>query len=177
MDKKQIRERLQKQAASHAPGFDAPSDDGADKYVGVYLRIGARTVNAVQTIEMLTQNYRSFVESQPGWHLCKFYIDEGSAKRKSGQTAFLEMIDDARNHRINWVVAQGLGRFSKNVDAAIEAIHELAGLDPPVGVYIEAENIYSLSKGSLFLLDIIRAVATEEARNKSRLMRFGTFSG
>lgn len=175
MEKEQIRETL-RNPGTPSPSIDGLQEDSNEKRVGVYLRVAARTVNAVQTIEVLTQHYRDFVEIQPGWMLYKIYMDEGPANCRSGQVAFQEMMDDARQHRIDLVVAQGLSRFAGSISTAIDTIRGLASLNPSVGVYIESENIYSLNPGSMFLLDIIQAVAAEEARNKSRAMRFSTFS-
>lgn len=173
MEKEQIQEELRNAINSDAPINNLLTGGRSEKRVGVYLRVASQEDNAVSTAEMLTQHYRNFIDSQTGWTLYRFYIDEGLAYRKAKDFAFSEMMENARNHKIDLVITRNLSRFSRNVSSAIETIRELAGLEPPVGVFIEVENLYSLSAGSLFLLDIVQAIAAEESRNKSRVIRFG----
>lgn len=63
-----------------------------------------------------------------------------------------------------------VSRFARNVLDCIGYVRELAKMQPPIGVFFETENIYTLNPNSEMSLSFISTLAQEESHNKSEIM-------
>ena len=63
-----------------------------------------------------------------------------------------------------------VARFARNVVDCIKHVRELAALNPPVAVFFETENIYTLNPNSEMSLSFISTLAQEESHTKSEIM-------
>ena len=73
------------------------------------------------------------------------------AKRKE----FNRMIDDCRAGKIDLIITKSVSRFARNLVDAISIVRELSQLRPPVAVYFETENIFTLDKDKEVILSIL----------------------
>ncbi|MBQ6481299.1 MAG: recombinase family protein [Anaerolineaceae bacterium] len=73
------------------------------------------------------------------------YVDEGiSGTSLKHRDAFNEMLADAKRGKIDLIITKSVSRFARNVKDFLTAVHELAEHVPPIGVFFESENIFSL---------------------------------
>lgn len=68
------------------------------------------------------------------------------------------------------IVIYSVSRFARNVLDCIGYVRKLAALNPPIGVFFETENIYTLNANSEMSLSFISTLAQEESHNKSEIM-------
>jgi len=111
------------------------------------------------------------VSRHPGWKLFKIYADEGiSGTSLQHRDAFINMIADCHAGKIDLIVTKSVSRFARNVLDCIGYVRELAALKPPVGIFFETENLFTLNNGCEMSLAFMATLAQEESHNKSEIM-------
>ncbi len=178
MAKRQIRDRVRNaKVADNAvfiPAKPEPKvyDDG-QKMVAAYTRVSTLSTEQVSSIENQTRFYTEKIEKNPNWTLQKIYSDEGkSGTSMKKRAAFRQMLQDARDNKMDLILCASVSRFARNVSDCMEQVRELRTQNPshPVGVYFETENIYTLDPASHQALSMHAMLADWESANKSRRM-------
>lgn len=77
------------------------------------------------------------------WELAGIYLDEGT--RSTFRPGLDRLIQACECGQIDVILTKNLSRISKNFADSIQLVKKLANLPQPVGVYLEAEKILSLS--------------------------------
>lgn len=176
VDKQKIRQRYKGVAPDEIEKIPAIEEkdifeDDSDKEIGVYARVSTDDPRQTSSFELQRNHYTDLVDRRPGWHLYRIYADEGiSGTSLKHRDAFLEMIEDCKQHRIDLIVTKSVSRFARNIYDCIGYVRMLADLNPPVGVLFETENIYTLKEGSEMALSFIATLAQEESHTKSSSM-------
>lgn len=99
------------------------------------------------------------------------YADEGiSGTSLQHRDAFIKMIKDCQDGNIDLIVTKTVARFARNILDCIGHVRQLATLHPPVGIFFETGNIYTLNGNSEMLLSFMATIAQEESHNKSEIM-------
>lgn len=146
-------------------------DGEQQKRVAVYVRVSTDDPRQTSSFELQKNHYTDFVSHRSNWVLAGIYADEGiSGTSLQHRDAFLRMIDDCRNGKIDLIVTKSVSRFARNILDCIGYVRQLAGMHPPVGVFFETENIYTLDSGSEMILSFMATMAQEESHNKSEIM-------
>lgn len=146
-------------------------EDTTEKRVAVYARVS--TGNAAQTssYELQRNHYLDSVSRHPGWNLVHIYADEGiSGTSMKNRIEFNNMIKACESGELDLIVTKSVSRFARNVVECINTVRELAALTPPVGVFFETENLYTLDSRSEMALSFISVLAQEESHIKSDVM-------
>ncbi|MDO4166105.1 MAG: recombinase family protein [Eubacteriales bacterium] len=156
-------------------------EDQSTCRVAVYARVSTDDPRQTSSYELQKNHYEKVVRQRPGWNLVKIYADEGiSGTSLQHRTAFLQMMQDCHDKKIDLIITKSVSRFARNVVDCIGYVRKLAALDPPVGIIFETEGIYSLQSNSEMALSFIATLAQEESHNKSEIMnasiemRFGS---
>ena len=146
-------------------------EDSNEKRVGVYARVSTDDPRQTSSYELQKNHYLDVIDRHPGWKLYKIYADEGiSGTSLQHRDAFVQMIKDCKEHKLDLIVTKSVSRFARNVLDCIGYVRELAALNPPIGVFFETENIYTLNPNSEMSLSFISTLAQEESHNKSEIM-------
>ena len=146
-------------------------EDTREKLVGAYVRVSTDDPRQTTSYELQKNHYEDLVTHHPGWKLAGIYADEGiSGTSLQHRDAFLRMIEDCKHGKLNLIVTKSVSRFARNVVDCIKYVRELKALPSPVGVFFEAESIYTLDPNSEMSLSFISTLAQEESHNKSEIM-------
>ena len=139
--------------------------------VAVYARVSTDDPRQTSSYELQKNHYKDVVSRHPNWNLVDIYADEGiSGTSLQHRDAFIKMIKDCQDGKIDLIVTKSVSRFARNILDCIGHVRQLASMQPPVGVFFETENIYTLNSESEMLLSFIATMAQEESHNKSKLM-------
>ena len=144
-----------------------------DEYqrVAIYARVSTDDPMQTTSYELQQKHYTELVMQHPLWELVDIYADEGiSGTSTAHRTNFLRMMKDADDGKIDLIITKSVSRFARNVEDFLKSIRTLAEHTPRIGVFFEAENIYSLKEDSKMALSFQATMAEEESRNKSRSM-------
>lgn len=141
------------------------------KRVAVYARVSTDDPRQTSSYELQKNHYEDVVSRRPNWQLVNIYADEGiSGTSLQHRDAFIQMIADCKAGKIDLIVTKSVSRFARNVLDCIGYVRELKALNPPVGVFFETENIYTLNSNSEMSLSFISTLAQEESHTKSEIM-------
>ena len=144
-----------------------------DEYqrVAIYARVSTDDPMQTSSFELQQKHYTELVMQHPMWELVDIYADEGiSGTSTAHRTNFLRMMKDAEEGKIDLIITKSVSRFARNVEDFLKSVRTLAEHNPRIGVFFEAENIYSLKEDSKMALSFQATMAEEESRNKSRSM-------
>lgn len=174
--KSRIRERykgVDKEALDIIPAIP-PEDfysEASVKRVAVYARVSTDDPRQTSSYELQKNHYTDMVSRRPDWELVRIYADEGiSGTSLQHRDAFIEMIEDCRQKKIDLIVTKSVSRFARNVLDCIGYVRQLKAMQPPIGVFFETENIYTLNPNSEMSLSFISTLAQEESHTKSEIM-------
>lgn len=174
--KERIRERYKGINADeleviHARVKENIRKDNVERRVAVYARVSTDDPNQTSSYELQKNHYTDFVNNHPNWKLVKIYADEGiSGTSLRHRDSFLEMIKDCEAGKIDMIITKHVSRFARNIVDCIKIERDLKKLNPPVGVFFETENLFTLDEDSEVLLSIMAMMAQEESHTKSEIM-------
>ena len=146
-------------------------EDTREKRVAVYARVSTDDPRQTSSYELQKNHYLDVVSRHEGWKLVDIYADEGiSGTSLQHRDEFIRMIEDCKQKKIDLIVTKSVSRFARNVLDCIGYVRNLAAMEPPIGVFFETENIYTLNPNSEMSLSFISTLAQEESHNKSEIM-------
>lgn len=146
-------------------------DNDVNQRVGVYVRVSTDDPRQTTSYELQKKYYEDFVVRHPKWTLVRIYADEGiSGTSTKHRDEFNNMIADCKAGKIDLIITKSVSRFARNVVDFLGMVRMLSERNPPIGVFFEAENIFSLNETSNMALSFQATMAEEESRNKSRSM-------
>lgn len=146
-------------------------EDQQEMRVAVYARVSTDDPRQTSSYELQKNHYQDMVNRHPGWKLIDIYADEGmSGTSLQHRDAFIRMITDCRAGKIDLIITKSVSRFARNVLDCIGHVRQLKSMQPPIGVFFETENIYTLNEHSEMSLSFISTLAQEESHNKSEIM-------
>ena len=143
----------------------------AHKRVAVYARVSTDDPNQTSSYELQKNHYEDLVNRRANWELVGIYADEGiSGTSLHHRDNFIRMIDDCRAGKIDLIVTKSVSRFARNIIDCIGYVRQLRAEEPPIGVFFETENIFTLDENSEMSLSFIATLAQEESHTKSEIM-------
>lgn len=146
-------------------------EDTRTKRVAVYARVSTDDPHQTSSYELQKNHYMDVVSHHEGWELQEIYADEGiSGTSLKHRDSFLRMIDDCKAGKIDLIITKSVSRFARNIIDCIGQVRQLAKLSPPIGVFFETENLYTLDSNSEMALSFMSTLAQEESHNKSDIM-------
>lgn len=145
-----------------------------EELVGPYCRVSTMADTQVESYELQKLQYEEMVNLHPNWRLVDIYADEGiSATSMKRRKDLLRLIEDCKAGKVTLIVTKSVTRFARNTVDCVSTCRMLKALQPPVGVYFETENIYTLSQNSELQLDILSTLAQAESETKSASIKWG----
>ena len=140
--------------------------------VAAHCRVSTDMEIQKESLETQMAAYNKIIEEHPGWTLAGIYADRGiSGTTVRHREEFKRMIEDARQGKIQYILAKSISRFSRNTVDALAYVRELKSYG--VSVYFEKERLDTGSAVSEFLLSIFAAAAQEEIISLSNNMKVG----
>ena len=149
-----------------------PSRDIIKKMrVCAYARVSTSDDEQENSLENQMEHYMDLIKSNPMYEYVKVYYDFGISGFKEKRSGFQEMMQDARNGKIDLIIVKSISRFARNTVTVLKAARELKELG--VGIFFEIQNINTLTEAGELMLTILSAFAQAESDNYSQLTRMG----
>ena len=141
--------------------------------VCAYCRVSTDNDEQLSSYELQLAHYKQLAGEHPNWDLRHIFADEGiSGTSLKNRDEFNAMIEACRRGEYNLIVTKSVSRFARNLVDCISLIRMLKGLNPPVGVFFETDNLYTLSENTEFMLSFLATFAQEESVKKSEAMNW-----
>ncbi len=139
--------------------------------VCAYCRVSTDNEAQLSSFELQQEHYQNLVGQHPNWDLQHIYADEGiSGTSMKKRDQFNAMIQACREGRYDLIVTKAVSRFARNLLDCISLVRELKSQNPPVGIFFETDNLYTLTEDSELRLSILASFAQEESVKKSESM-------
>lgn len=149
-----------------------PKTSIAKRRVAAYARVSTEMEEQANSYEAQVDYYSNFIRSKPEWTMVKIYTDKGiSGTNIKHREGFNEMINDARNGKIDLIVTKSVSRFARNTLDTISLTRELKSLG--VEIFFEEQNVYTFDSNCELMLTILASMAQEESRNISENVKWG----
>lgn len=141
--------------------------------VCAYCRVSTDEETQASSYELQVQNYTKMIRDNPDWEFAGIFADEGiSGTSVLHRKRFQEMIEKCKAGEIDLIITKQVSRFARNVLDSLNYIYMLRRLDPPVGVYFEAEGLNTLDKSSEMIITVLSLVAQSESEQKSNSLKW-----
>ena len=106
----------------------------------VYARVSTDMDIQKSSLEEQMKSFRAKIDEHPGWVLVDVYADEGiSGTRVKHRKAFLRMIKDCEEGKVDYILAKSISRFARNTVECLYYVRYLQSLG--VQLFFEKENI------------------------------------
>lgn len=134
--------------------------------VAAYARVSTEKDEQQNSLQAQKDYFSLLIKSNPSWEYAGIYFDEGlsglTCKKRDG---FKNMIEDALNGKIDFIITKSISRFARNTLDTIKTLRVLK--DRGIGVYFQKENIDTLEGKGEFVLTLMASFAQEESRSIS----------
>ena len=141
--------------------------------VCAYCRVSTDNDEQLSSFELQQAHYRQLVQDHPNWELKHIFADQGiSGTSLKNRDAFNEMIEACKRGEYDLILTKSVSRFARNLVDCISLIRMLKGLTPPVGMFFETDNLYTLGENTEFMLSFLATFAQEESVKKSEAMNW-----
>ena len=172
---RQLYQREETAAAKFIPAKPKIDIYGSGRRFRVcaYCRVSTDNDAQLSSFELQQAHYKQLAQEHPNWDLRHIFADEGiSGTSLKKRDAFNEMIEACKLGEYDLIITKSVSRFARNLVDCISLIRMLKGLNPPVGVYFETDNLYTLAENTEFMLSFLATFAQEESVKKSEAMEW-----
>ena len=154
------------------PKINPKSKDGYFR-VCAYCRVSTDNDEQLMSYELQKKHYLNIAKDHPNWDLKHVYADEGiTATSTKKRDQFNEMIAACCRGEYDIILTKSVSRFARNLVDCISIARMLKGLDPPVGIFFETDNLFTLDESREFMLSFLATFAQEESVKKSEAMNW-----
>lgn len=139
--------------------------------VCAYCRVSTESEDQENSLENQKAHYEELIKRNPEYEFVKIYYDFGVSGFRENRPAFQEMMQDARDGKIDLIITKSVSRFARNTVTFLKAVRELKELG--VGIFFELQNSNTLTEAGELMLTVISAFAQAESETYSQLSKMG----
>ena len=104
--------------------------------VAAYCRVSTDSDEQKTSYRTQKAFYTDMIQRHPGWTFAGIYADEGiTGTSRLHRDEFNQMLEDARNGKIDLIVTKSISRFARNTVDTLDCARQLKQLTPPVGIF------------------------------------------
>lgn len=142
------------------------------KRVCAYCRVSTDSREQQNSFSAQVAYYTELIGKKEDWLYVGIYADEArSGTKLQKRDEFIRMMHDCEAGKIDLIITKSVTRFARNTVDSIKAIRKLKALG--IGVFLEKENINSLSERSEQMLTILSSLAQGESESISTNNKWG----
>ncbi len=136
-----------------------------------YCRVSTESDMQMTSYDLQVEHYQNLAGEHPNWDLQKVYADRGiSGTSLKNREQFNEMLEACWAGKYNLIVTKSVSRFARNLVDCISLVRKLKAHNPPIGVFFETDNLFTLSEDSELKLSLLATFAQEESTKKRESM-------
>jgi len=147
-----------------------PFEKTGIRRVCAYCRVSTDNEEQQSSFKLQKEYYENSAEHHSNWDLKHIYAGEGiSATSLKNRDQFNQMIADCESGMYDLIVTKSVSRFARNLVDCVSLVRRLKNLTPPVGVFFETDNLYTLAENSELMLSLLASFAQEESLKKAKV--------
>lgn len=149
-----------------------PTKEVAKKLrVCAYCRVSTEAEEQENSLENQIEHYKRMIQNNPDYKFVNVYYDFGISGFKEKRPGFQQMLQDARDGKIDLIITKSVSRFARNTYTVLNAARELK--QNGIGIFFELQNINTLTESGELMLTVLSAFAQAESENYSYLSKLG----
>lgn len=138
-----------------------------------YCRVSTDNDEQKTSFALQKEHYQQLAGSHPNWDLRYIFADEGiSGTSLKNRVQFSEMIERCEAGEFDLILTKSVSRFARNLVDCLSLVRKLKNHNPPIGVFFETDNLFTLAEDSELRLSILASFAQEESVKKSESMNW-----
>ena len=141
------------------------------KRVAAYCRVSTKKEEQEKSLESQQKYFIDTINKNPAWQFNGIYSDEESGTSTKKRKGFLQMMDDAREHKFDMILTKEISRFARNVQDSIMYTQELRKLG--IEVRFLTDNISSFDADHELRFNLMSSIYQDESRRTSQRVRWG----
>jgi len=141
------------------------------KRVAIYARVSTAGKAQLQSLAAQISGLTRHVSNRNDWLLRDIYMDVGSAKTGADRREFTRMLNDCKNHELDYVITKSLSRFGRDNVEVLEAVRLL--MDSGVKIYFMEDDIEVDETSDELELTLRAAINQSENEHRSENIRLG----
>jgi DNA invertase Pin-like site-specific DNA recombinase len=139
--------------------------------VGIYARISTAGRAQLRSLATQISGLTRHVSNRNDWLLRDIYMDVGSAKTGADRREFTRLLNDCKNHELDYVITKSLSRFGRDNVEVLEAVRLL--MDSGVKIYFMEDDIEVDKNSDELELTLRAAINQSENEHRSENIRLG----
>ncbi len=140
--------------------------------VAAYARVSTDSDDQANSLESQIRFFTAEINKNPDWELVKVYADEGiSGTQTQKRQGFRDMISDAMEGKLDYIITKEVSRFARNVLDSIRYTRMLQEIG--VSIKFVLDGIDTSQPDAELRLTIMAALAQEESRKTSERVKWG----
>ena len=140
--------------------------------VAAYARVSTDSEDQLNSFNAQKNEFEKRILANPDWEFAGMYADEGiSGTCMSKRLGFMQMIQDAKDGKIEYIICKSISRFGRNVREMLEVINMLREIN--VYIWFDEDHFDTKDQSMEFVLTIFGAAAQEEIRQTSKRIKWG----
>jgi len=122
-------------------------------------------------VDTLASQRQHFISQYPNWTFVGFYVGEKDVdKNKLLLGGFHQLMFDCKDGKIDLIMTKSLSTITCNVVECIKTVKILNSMKPPIGIYFENMELYTLDTRNNALLSAFCETLQRESEDKSNRM-------
>lgn len=158
-----VIQRVKPQAVTQAA-------DGSILRAAAYCRVSTIQEEQNGSFETQERYWKKKIEKDPKLVLVRIYGDRISGGSMWKRVEFLQMMQDARDGKIDIIYTKAISRFARNMAECLACVRELQILG--VRVIFESDGIDTGSQSGEMLISVLSAIAQQELNEKSQAVKW-----
>ena len=171
IDRETISGEIQMERTPKVRIIPAKNNEIRLQRVGIYARVSTTRKEQLRSLAAQLSGLTRHVSKRTNWLLTDIYMDVGSAKTGSDRREFNRLLNDCKNHDLDYVITKSLSRFGRDNVEVLEAVRLLQ--ESGVKIYMMEEDLEVDKNYDELELAIRTAINQSENEHRSENIRMG----
>ena len=141
------------------------------KKIGIYARVSTARKEQLNSLSTQVSALTRHVSERNDWILRDIYMDVGSARTGSARKEFSRLMNDCRNHDLDYVITKSISRFGRDSVEIMDSVRRI--LSYGVKLYFMEEDIDADKDFDETDLSLYAAIHQSENEHRSENIKLG----
>ena len=138
--------------------------------VAAYCRVSTLLDNQEDSFEMQVSYYTAFIAANEEWEFAGIYSDEKSGTKADNRPGFQQMVMDALDGKVDYILVKSVSRFSRNMVDCQKYVKLLHGNG--VEVRFEKENLDTADPSCSMMFSFLSTISQDESHSISENVKW-----
>lgn len=144
--------------------------DQHKRRVAAYCRVSTLLAEQEESLEAQAAHYTARIAAHEDWEFAGIYCDERSGTKADNRPGFQQLIRDALEGRVDYILVKSISRFSRNIVDCQGYVKRLHGNG--VDIHFEKEDLDTADPSCSMMLSFLSTIAQDESHSISENVKW-----